>query len=371
MPLLKKEEKNSKGRPWLLLWLNAGAVAVLLLCYAAAAFPPSTMGYLALLGLGYPIVLFLNVLLIVIWAVKKSRYIFISLIAVLVGWGHLTSFFQVSLSPSIDKEKAQLKVLSYNVHMFDVFDKKDGVATRDKIYDLLVAEKADVLCFQEFYQSEKSKKFPTRDTLIRFLPNKHYHERYSHVISGQQYFGLTIFSKYPIIKKGFVPFSTDSYNSCIYVDIVKGNDTLRIYNAHLQSIRFSREDYELAEGKTEQDELDDVSKQIARRLKTAFQKRQEQAERLSESIEACPHRIILCGDFNDPPVSYTYHTLTERLDDSFKACGNGVGTTYIGAFPAFRIDYILHSPELETIDYSTLPDELSDHHPITSTFQWK
>jgi len=371
MPLVKKEEKKSDRRPWLLLFLNSAVVLALLLCYAAAAFPPSVMGYLALCGLGYPIALVLNILFVLFWAFRKRSYVFISAISILIGWGHITSFFQVSLPSSLDKEKIQLKVLSYNVHMFDVFDNKEGAVTRDKIYDMLVAEDADILCFQEFYQNEKSKKFPTRDTLIKFLPNKHYHERYSHVMNGQQYFGLTIFSKYPIIKKGFVPFSTDTYNSCIYVDILKGTDTLRVYNAHLQSIRFSRDDYELAQGKTEQDELDDASKRIARRLKNAFQKRQEQVKRLAASIKVCPHRIILCGDFNDTPVSYTYQTLTDRLEDSFKSCGNGIGTTYIGAFPAFRIDYILHSPELETVDYNTLPEKLSDHHAITSTFQWK
>jgi endonuclease/exonuclease/phosphatase family metal-dependent hydrolase len=329
------------------------------------------MGYFSLFGLAYPFALLANLIFILYWYFKKKKYALLSLSIILLGVNHLTAFFQISFSGSKDTDAHQLKVLTYNVHVFDVFDKKEGAATRDAIYDVLNREQADVVCFQEFYQSEKSKAFPTRDTLLEFLPSKFYHERYTHAISGQQYFGVVTLSKYPIIRKGFVPFATDVNNFCIYVDILKDSDTVRVYNAHLQSIRFKKEDYDLAKGKTEQSEIDDASKRIARRLKNAFVKRQEQVDRIAASIRACPHPAILCGDFNDPPVSYTYCTLTDQLDDSFRACGNGIGNTYIGAFPSFRIDYILHSPVFETIDYATLPEKLSDHHAVTATLQWK
>jgi endonuclease/exonuclease/phosphatase family metal-dependent hydrolase len=355
---------------WLMMLLNGVAAVSLLLSYAAAAFPPNSMGYFSLFGLAYPFCLLANVFFIVYWYFKKRKYLLLSLSFIVVGLNHLTAFFQVSFTGNADPNAHALKVLTYNVHVFDVFDKKDGPATRDAIFDVLNREQADVVCFQEFYQSEKNKSYPTRDTLIEFLPSKYYHERYTHAIGGQQYFGVVTLSKYPIVRKGFVPFSTDVNNFCIYIDIVKEDDTVRVYNAHLQSIRFKKEDYDLANGKTEQSEIDDASKRIARRLKSAFVKRQEQVDRIAASIRACPHAAILCGDFNDPPVSYTYSTLTEQLDDSFRACGNGIGNTYIGAFPSFRIDYILHSPQLECISYETLGEKLSDHHAVTATLQW-
>lgn len=353
-----------------MLLLNIAAVLSLLLAYAAAAFGPSAIGYFALFGLAYPFSLLLNLLFIVYWYFKKRVNALFSLAVILLGVNHLTAFFQVSWDGSKEEDQSQLKVLTYNVHVFDVFDKKEGAETRNAIYDLLHREQADVICFQEFYQSEKSKAFPTRDTLLAFLPNKYYHERYTHAISGQQYFGVVTMSKYPIARKGFVPFATDVNNFCIYVDIVKEDDTIRVYNAHLQSIRFKKEDYDLAKGKTDQSEIDEASMRIARRLKNAFVKRQEQVDRIAASIRASPYPVVLCGDFNDPPVSYTYCTLTDRLEDSFRACGNGIGNTYIGAFPSFRIDYILHSPGIETIDYETLPEKLSDHHAVTATLQW-
>jgi len=371
MPNATAEQKKRSRTNWFMLLLNTAAALTLLLAYTAAAFGPNAMGYFALFGLAYPFSLLCNLLFIVFWYFKKRVYTLFSIAVILVGANHLTAFFQVSWKGSKKENHSQLKVLTYNVHVFDVFDKKDGAATRDAIYDVLHREQADVICFQEFYQSEKSKAFPTRDTLLAFLPNKYYHERYTHAISGQQYFGVVTLSKYPIARKGFVPFSTDVNNFCIYVDIVKDTDTIRVYNAHLQSIRFKKEDYDLANGKTDQSEIDEASLRIARRLKNAFVKRQEQVDRIAASIRASPHPVVLCGDFNDPPVSYTYCTFTDRLEDSFRACGNGIGNTYIGAFPSFRIDYILHSPEIETIDYETLEEELSDHHAVTATLQWK
>lgn len=355
---------------WFILLLNGAAAFSLLLAYAAAAFKPESIGYFSLFGLAYPFCLIVNVLFILYWYFKKRIYTLLSLSVILLGINHFNAFFQLSLSGDEDANAHQLKVLTYNVHVFDVFDKKDGPATRDAIYDVLNREQADIVCFQEFYQSEKNKSYPTRDTLIQFLPSKYYHERYTHAIGGQQYFGVVTLSKYPIVRKGFVPFSTDVNNFCIYIDILKDDDTVRVYNAHLQSIRFKKEDYDLANGKTEQSEIDDAGKRIARRLKSAFVKRQEQVDRIAASIRVSPHPAILCGDFNDPPVSYTYCTLTDQLEDSFRACGNGIGNTYIGAFPSFRIDYILHSSQMECIAYETLPEKLSDHHAVTATLQW-
>jgi hypothetical protein len=175
-------KKNSRTN-WFMLLLNGVAVLSLLLAYAAAAFTPETMGYFSLFGLAYPFSLLANLVFIFYWYFKKRRFALISLSFIMLGVNHLTAFFQISTSGSVDQDAHQIKVLTYNVHVFDVFDKKEGAATRDAIYDLLHREQADVVCFQEFYQSEKSKSYPTRDTLIEFLPSKYYHERYTHAIS--------------------------------------------------------------------------------------------------------------------------------------------------------------------------------------------
>ena len=107
---------------------------------------------------------------------------------------------------------------------------------------------------------------------------------------------------------------------------------------------------------------------MGRLLKAAIS-RTEQSDRIAQEITESPYPIILCGDFNDTPVSYAYHTLSAELEDAFIDKGTGIGNTYIGAFPSFRIDYILHSESLETAAFRVLPEKYSDHHAVVAEFK--
>lgn len=362
--------KRRSRTNWLVLLLNIGAALALVLSYLSTHIKPSTFQYFTLFGLAYPFILLINFAFITYWSLKKPRFIILSLVTVLFGINHLTDFFQISFPDKPTQDQQTLKVLTYNVRLLGYYDKKSPLAIRDKIFDLLEEEQADVICFQEFYHTDRKGVFTTRDTLIRFLPNKYYHERFTHAMAKKQFFGVAMFSKYPIIRKGHVPFASDANNFCIYADIKVGEDTVRVYNAHLQSIRFRPEDYALVDGNRNQEQLEQGSKRIAKRLTSAFVKREEQVDRMLESIENCPYNVVLCGDFNDSPVSYAYKTLTGHLDDSFIEAGNGIGNTYIGVFPSFRIDYILHSKGMKAVEYRTLRDKLSDHHAVTATLAW-
>jgi len=100
------------------------------------------------------------------------------------------------------------------------------------------------------------------------------------------------------------------------------------------------------------------------KLKTAYIKRAEQVDSISAHINNCPHPVIVCGDFNDTPVSYAYRKLTRGLKDAFITTGKGLGNTYLGIFPSFRIDYILHSLDFVPLIFEKVNVELSDHYPI-------
>ncbi len=366
-----KLPKRKSRTNWLVLAANFVVIAALLLSYLSTHIAPSTIGYFALFGLAFPLIILLNLCFIVYWLFKKRRFALFSLVAILCGINHFTNFFQVSFSSDISESERKLKVLSYNVRLFDLYNTKQKGVNRNNIFDLLEREQADVICFQEFYHTDRKGFFETRDTLIKFLPNKYYHERYTHAVNGKQYFGVALFSRYPIISKGMVPFASDVNNFCIYADIKVGKDTIRVYNAHLQSIRFRPEDYALVDGNKNLEELDDGSIRIAKRLKRAFVKREEQVNRVCADAVKCKHPVVVCGDFNDTPVSYTYASFSNILEDSFTEAGNGIGNTYIGSFPSFRIDYIFHSKIFKAATYETLSEEYSDHHAITSTLVWK
>lgn len=368
--MMEKQEIKPKRRITLnkvLLWANFVVILLLFLSYAAVSFSPDKVGYLVLLGLGYPVLLLVNIIFVIVWMFRRRRFMILSLVAILSGFNFLTDFFNFSFGQEVSELAGKrLEVMTYNVHLFGLYDAEDNVRKRDQIFDVLKGEAPDILCFQEFFHSDRKNYFTTRDSLIRFLPTKYYHERYTHAKNGRNYFGVALFSKYPIINKGYIPFESDVNNFCIYADIKYGSDTIRVYNAHLQSIRFKPEDYAFVEDNKNKENLETGIRRIAVRLKNAFEKRQEQVEKIVTSIQTSKHPIILCGDFNDPPVSYTYNLLSGYLKDSFSECGSGIGNTYNGSFPSFRIDYIMHSDDFRTVDYRTVHENLSDHFPVVA-----
>ncbi len=145
-------------------------------------------------------------------------------------------------------------------------------------------------------------------------------------------------------------------------------DTVRVYNCHLQSIRFGAEEYKFLQnlGKDEDEQTVKRTRNILSRLRIAFIKRATQADMIAKHIKKCPYPVIICGDFNDTPLSYTYKKITEGLVDAFRESGSGFGTTYAGPIPGLRIDYLLHSPEISAFNFKITRAKLSDHYPVAA-----
>jgi len=374
-----KEKLKRKSRTnWLVLLVNVAVIIGLFLSYLAAHIPPKSFGYFSLSGLVYPHLLALNLGFILYWLFKKRKHALYSIAAILIGFTHLTDFYVVGFStPKKQNETHELKVLTYNVRLFNIYQWNKDPKIRENIFNQLKEINADVICFQEFFQSERPDFYETRDTLIQFLSTKFYHERYTHATNGRDFFGVAIFSKYPIVNKGMIPFESDVNNFCIYTDIKVKDDTVRVYDAHLASIRLQYEDYDLLDQNANNEDVEQGSKRIAGRLYKGYQRRQPQVEKIIKDIKSCPHPAVLCGDFNDTPVSYCYESFTDVLNDSFKEAGQGVGNTYVGfenfmvnVLPCFRIDYIMHSDSLRSINYKTHKEEFSDHHAVSATMVW-
>ncbi|WP_158526821.1 endonuclease/exonuclease/phosphatase family protein [Putridiphycobacter roseus] len=289
-----------------------------------------------------------------------------NIIIIGLGWNHLHNFYPVNMfSPAINSRS--VKVLSYNVRIFNLYDKANRFKSRDGIFNFLKKEEADILCFQEFYHQENGSDFVTRDSLVKLLALDYYQERYTHKLLDEQYFGVATFSKYPIINKGEISFDNDLNNFCIYSDIVKDRDTLRVFNGHIGSIRFQDKDYAFF-GDNEAGKLyqrGPKEQKILQRLRVAYEKRALQIEKIMVGVVASPYPVIFCSDLNDTPVSYAYQKVRKQLDDSFVDVGTGVGTTYIGKIPSNRIDYIFHDPKLQAVDFVTHDIHFSDHKPIS------
>lgn len=351
----------------------------LILGYLSPFVHPSTFWAIPFFGLAYPVFISITLILLIIWAFLKSRWFFVVLAFILIG-GKL--HFRMITLPFGQEELAEnvnsLKLVSYNVRLFDLYNfSETGDSTnRNGIFSYLKESNADVVCFQEFYQQDKPTNFPTKDTLIHILDATHFHDRYSHQKVGRQKFGIAMFSKHPMISRGDVmfddPLNKDN-NYCIFADIVKGKDTFRIYNVHLQSLKFQKDDYAVF-GINSQNPIVGDKKSNVRlmldKLRFAYPKRAEQAKKVVEHMEQSPYEVIICGDFNDTPLSYVYNTFYSRFTDAFKNSSSGIGITYAGKVPAGRIDYIFHSKKLHSTQFKIHQKVHSDHKAIECII-WK
>ena len=156
----------------------------------------------------------------------------------------------------------------------------------------------------------------------------------------------------------------ESQNSAMWVDIAVRKDTIRVFNNHLQTTQIDENDRKFLRTEPLSDTLrNDKAKGIARKLKRNFMKRAEQADSVALRIHDGTPRVIVCGDFNDTPMSYVYRTMARGLRDAFRECGSGYSHTFRGFYNTLRIDYVL-SGGFEPLSYEVLPVDYSDHHPV-------
>ena len=148
---------------------------------------------------------------------------------------------------------------------------------------------------------------------------------------------------------------------------INDHQVIRVFNLHLQSngITLMTEDV-TANGNIQNKKTWRSIKGIMGQYKRAALKRAEQAEEIARLVKESPYPVIICGDFNDVPVSYSYRILSKELQDTFKEKGGGFATTYTGPIPGLRIDYIFVSPRFEINSFHTGKRNFSDHKPVST-----
>jgi endonuclease/exonuclease/phosphatase family metal-dependent hydrolase len=360
-------------------YINIGLAILLLLSYVSVFINPDFFWPMALFGLAYPFILVLNIFAVFFWLLLRRIEFLVSFLVILLGWNFLIRvvhipfhFRKISESTlSATSRVNQLKIISFNVRDFNQYNWTNNLNTEQEIIDFLRTQKADIICLQEYFTRE-SGKISRRDLLRELSGTPYTHVYY---LSGRNKLykhGIAIFSALPIINKGVLLFE-NSRNVGIFADILLNKDTIRIYNNHLQSINFIKRNYDFIDtakfvyNEKQVDELKDISE----KLRDGFIKRSGQVEILTSHMKLCHFPKILCGDFNDTPVSYTYQQISKYMKDAFIESGRGFGQTYRGVFPSFRIDYVLFSKEFECTGFTTLNKKLSDHFPLIAKLKLK
>jgi len=353
----------------ILLIVNVFIAGLLLISYFSAFVSPATAWLFAFLALAYPFLLFLNIFFVLWWIGFRKWYFLISLFCVLLGWHGLKSTFQINFkNPSEQEEQTSIRLLTYNVRLFNYYQWTKDTMAWQRIVDYVRDMNPDVVCFQEFITLPHTK-HDLRNLKKNMEKLSYSHVYYTDQIPDRINFGVATFSKYPIVNKKMIDFR-ESLNGSISSDIIIHDDTIRIINCHLQSLRL-RKDYNYLLDSlifNYSDKQLDELKDISVRMRQAYILRADQVNILSREILSSPHPVIVCGDFNDTPVSYAYRTLSKGMKDAFIESGSGAGTTFRGNFPYVRIDYVLYSTGFTSLYYNTEKVDWSDHYPVVTRF---
>jgi endonuclease/exonuclease/phosphatase family metal-dependent hydrolase len=234
--------------------------------------------------------------------------------------------------------------------------------------DLIKQYQPDVACFQEMVGGDYDKAINYLGDFKRILQFNGYYYSYINKLNFDQvhHFGIITFSKFPVINQQTISIAPHDYNSTFqYIDVVVSNDTIRIFNIHLQSLKFTANNLQYLDNPSiNTDTALNESKSIVSKLKRGFIRRGLQAERIKEELIKSPYPIILCGDFNDVPNSYAYCKIGEGLQNAFVQKGTGFGRTFSGISPTLRIDNIFVDKKFAIDQFTRIPKKLSDHFPI-------
>ena len=324
-------------------------------------------------------------LFFIFWLYVKPGWSLLSVITILLAYKPLTNILPPRLTAHFTetKQAGDCRIMNWNVAQFDILYNKQRPDIRDNMMDLINDYKPDIACFQEMVAG---------DTLINL--NTAYYRKYSFFsvyeyaaklhfphyffsynfkddFLNHQHFGLMIFSKYPIINKQAVQYFPYDYNSNFqYADVVKGADTIRVFNIHLQSLKFTEENLSYID-KPSLENKNDIrqSKNVLSKFRNGFIKRQIQADRIRAVIDSSPYPVIVCGDLNDAPNSYAYKKIGEGLQNAFVQKGAGLGRTFSGIAPTLRIDNIFLHPSFSVRQYGRIAKKLSDHFPIIADIE--
>lgn len=382
-----------------LLVANIFSILWLLMCVYASYYDSSAgASFITLFPFSLPFALLANVLFVGAWLVftkKKKWYAVFSLIAILISWP--VSKAVVGFNPggsTVDKNQVstekRFKIITYNVHMFDLGGWTKDNTTQRRIVDFIKDESPDILCLQEYYMDKNDNKAPFTETIanlgyahFEFTRQSYYKKKRMTSKATETEMvevGIAVFSKYPLHNKTDIniPSNGSEYYKCMLTDVAITDDTkLKLLVTHLQSFSLGNSEREFIEQVKVNTETarqqKEETKNLLKKLMYASSIRAQQVNVLKDVIKGNKDQpFIICGDFNDIPGSYVYRTIARELADPFITKGFGMGRTFRSIAPTLRIDHIMYDDsKLKAISYKIISQNLSDHNPVSVEFTLK
>ena len=333
----------------------------LLLSYASSYIDPAKFWVPMFFGLYFIPILAINLFLLIIALLSRSKSAWITIIVLLPSLLFAERF--VRFGGGKETGAPKIKIETYNVGLFRLSKNKLTYnQTMDSIISQINKSDADIVCLQEVY-------FNNRQVAKTILPE--YRWRAYHLIShknGKQS-GNIILSRYNIVNSHYIKF-TKSTNLTVYADIAIGEDTLRVYNNHLQSYAISPTSLlkRIRSKKTFSEEMGNEIISVHNKFRNTVIQRSHQVNQVLDNMKKIKHPYVVCGDFNDIPMSYTYHKFASGRKDTFREAGRGFSASFSLLWPLFRIDYVFIPESFKGISHKTIRCNYSDHYPVVAEF---
>lgn len=353
----------SKIVTYFILAVNAFFAGCLLLTAYSPHIDPEVHPVQSCLGLAFPVFLFVNLCFLIFWLIARWRLAWFPLLGFALCYPQIHTYIPCNFHTT-EVPRESIKVLSYNIMSFNNMKKEGG---KNPILSYIEESDADIVCMQEYASWQGGQRHISPRDIRKALKNYPYHSTQQVGRSGGNN-QLACYSKFPILSARMLDYKSN-YNGSVVYQIKINEDTITLINNHLESNKLTQADKAVYVSMLKDPDAHKVKsgmRQLVHKLAEASAIRAAQAQTIAKEIKTSPHSyIIVCGDFNDSPISYAHRTISRNLDDAFTESGRGLGISYNQNRFFFRIDNILTSRNLKayncTVDRS-IKD--SDHFPI-------
>lgn len=326
---------------------------------------PVKFPWLAYFGLAFWVIFVYNLLIFTLLILLWTKWVWVAVLSLIISIPGIYKSFSTGTS----QEGGDLRIMSYNVLFFRDFNegKRTPEEMADRIANIVLEKDPDVLCIQEFTQfmpKKGRKACITQYGELMKMPYQYYHQK-SH------FGGNVIFSKYPLtaLDPEEALGEEKDYGAVVQVDAGE-KGVFYVICCHLRSFQLTNEEITVLSDKdNSKEEVKSKGKSILVKLKSAYEERSQQVSKMLADIPHDGRAIVLCGDFNDTPLSYTYHQIRRAgFTDGFVKVGRGIGRTYAGKLPMLRIDYIWGNEQIQPTAFKRLKVRGSDHFPVMMDF---
>lgn len=338
------------------------ATLALWACVLSTLVSPSYCRFLGVVGLAFPFFLAGELLMLALTLLLSQRHAWIPLVGLVACITSIRTYCPVNFS--IKPPEGSLKVLTYNTENFGSAQR--DAEGRNRVAAYMAESGADIVCFQE------GSTMPPSVFSNEVLPTVREHLPYFDTVNISNNI-LGCFSRFPIVGKQLLCHHLTNGAAVFLLQLAPG-DTLRVVNCHLESMHLTPDDrkkYHRMVRAPEESDVDGSSRLLVSKISTAAVERSRQADLVAEYVESQEGKsLLLCGDFNDSPISYTRRRIARNLTDAYKATGCGVGRSFNRDAIYVRIDYLMCSRDWKP--YACRVDrtaKASDHYPVYAYFK--